>query len=91
MCQCIDGFEGGQPNIPCAPTSGVTLSRAHYERMQQPSACAVLTELRSHNGIKTVTVYAGLPATSKATRVLAPLMPPEVENIKPAHGWVTLD
>ena len=31
--------------------------------------------------------YAGLPSTSKETKVLAPLMPPEVENFKP-HPWV---
>jgi len=67
--------------------SGGTLSRAHYERMQQPSACAVLTELRSRDGIKTVTDYAGLPSTSKEAKVLAPLMHPEVENFKP-HPWV---
>ena len=44
-----------------------------------------MTELRSRDGVKTVTDYAGLPSTSKETKVLAPLMHPEVENFKPAH------
>jgi len=34
---------------------------------------------------KAITNYARLPSTSEETRVLAPIMPPEVLNFKPAH------
>ena len=38
----------------------------------------MLTELRDRDGIKAIADYAGLPSTSKETKVLAPLSPPEV-------------
>ena len=44
----------------------------------QPSACAMLTEVMNQDGIKVIADYAGLPSTSEETKVLAPLMPPEV-------------
>ena len=42
-------------------------------------ACAVLTELRDWDCIKAITNYAGLPSTSKETKVLAPLVPMPLE------------
>jgi len=43
-------------------------------------ACAVLTELRDRDSIKAIADhdYAGLPSTSEETKIVAPLMPPEV-------------
>jgi len=41
-------------------------------------ACAVLTELRDRDAIKVIADHAGLPSTSEETKVLAPLMLPEV-------------
>jgi len=41
--------------------------------LYQSSACAVLTELKNQDGIKTIADYAGLPSTSEETKVLAPL------------------
>jgi len=48
-------------------------------------ASAVLTELRGQDGVKVTTDYARLPSTSKETEALAPLMLPEVFNLKPTH------
>ena len=46
--------------------------------LHQPSTCTVLTELRNQDGVKAIVNFAGLPSTSKETKVLPPLMPPEV-------------
>ena len=48
-------------------------------------ACAVLTKLRDWDGIKMIADYAGLPSTSEETKVLDPLMLPEVSHFKPTH------
>ena len=73
----MGGARGGfaPSNIHCAPTSGGTLSKAHYEHCNTSPACAVLTELRDRNCVKAIVNYDGLPSTSKETKVLAPLMP----------------
>ena len=42
--------------------------------------CAMLTELRDHNGIKVIADYVGLPSTSEETKVLAPLMYPQLQT-----------
>ena len=83
------GGGGGGANIPCAPTSGGTLGKAHYEHCSTLPACAVLTELRDGDCIKAITEYDALPSTSDESKVFAPLVPPEVLNFKPAHDlWL---
>jgi len=70
ICKCkkiysfrdIGRFKGeGASNIYCAPTSVVTLGKAHYEHCSPLSTCIVLNELRDWDCIIESTNYAGLP------------------------------
>ena len=49
----------------------------------QPSACAVLTELKDQDRFKVIADCAGLSSTNKETEVVAFLMPPEVSWCRP--------
>jgi len=63
-------------NIHCAPTSGGTLGKAHYEHCSIPPACAVLIELRDRDYVKVIPDYAGLPSTCPLKFELQTLPPP---------------
>ena len=80
--------EGGAraPQMSTVPPQVVVLQVKHaMNTCSTSSASAVLTELRDRDGIKATTDYAGLPSTNEETKALAPLMLPEVLNLKPTH------
>jgi len=70
------GARGGfaPPNIHCVPTIGGTLSEVKHtmNTCSTSPACAVLTEVRDQDSIKTSPTMLGLPYTSKETKVPAP-------------------
>jgi len=60
------------PNIYCAPMSGGTLSKPHYEHMQHLASLCIADGVEDWDGIKVITDYAGLPSTNEETKALAP-------------------
>ena len=79
VCYGILSTHKNTPQISTVSPQVVVLLVKHTTNRSSTSpTSAVLTELRDWDGVKAIADYTGLPSTSEETKVLVPLMHPEV-------------